>query len=432
MSIVNSHNEWDKLEEVIVGHVEDSIFPEHHISLLGGTPQRMYNLMRFLGGLPRKPDRFFLKQAREELEELVKILEAEGVKVRRPNRIKHHKRVKTPNWKSRGHTLACPRDCFLVIGDEIIEAPMSWRNRYFEREAYYEIFKEYFDQGAKWTSAPRRPNRIKHHKRVKTPNWKSRGHTLACPRDCFLVIGDEIIEAPMSWRNRYFEREAYYEIFKEYFDQGAKWTSAPRPLLKDSLYNKKYKVPASLNEMEYVINESEIVFDAADFVRAGKDIFVTMGNVTNEEGIKWLERHLGDKYKIHRIPTKSHQPMHIDTTLIPMGPKKILINPKYIDINELPPIFDDYEILVAPEPLLVDGGLFNENATMCSTWLNMNILLIDKERVLVEKTQIPMIEALKKWGFKPIPCSLIALGAFGGAFHCVTLDIRRSSKLETY
>lgn len=359
MSIVNSHNEWDKLEEVIVGHVEDSIFPEHHISLLGGTPQRMYNLMRFLGGLPRKPDRFFLKQAREELEELVKILEAEGVKVRRPNRIKHHKRVKTPNWKSRGHTLACPRDCFLVIGDEIIEAPMSWRNRYFEREAYY-------------------------------------------------------------------------EIFKEYFDQGAKWTSAPRPLLKDSLYNKKYKVPASLNEMEYVINESEIVFDAADFVRAGKDIFVTMGNVTNEEGVKWLERHLGDKYKIHRIRTKSHQPMHIDTTLIPMGPKKILINPKYIDINELPPIFDDYEILVAPEPLLVDGGLFNENATMCSTWLNMNILLIDKERVLVEKTQTPMIEALKKWGFKPIPCSLIALGAFGGAFHCVTLDIRRSSKLETY
>lgn len=62
MSIVNSHNEWDKLEEVIVGHVEDSIFPEHHISLLGGTPQRMYNLMRFLGGLPRKPDRFFLSK----------------------------------------------------------------------------------------------------------------------------------------------------------------------------------------------------------------------------------------------------------------------------------------------------------------------------------------------------------------------------------
>jgi len=359
MKPVNSHNEWDTLEEIIVGHVEDSIFPEHHISLLGGTPRRMYDLMRYIGGFPRRPKKYFLAKAQQELDDLVKILEKEGVKVKRPSKIVHRKKFRTPNWKSRGHTLACPRDCFLVIGDEIIEAPMSWRNRYFEREAYY-------------------------------------------------------------------------NLFKEYFDQGARWTSAPRPLLRNSLYNNNFKVPKDGEEMQYVINESEIVFDAADFARAGKDIFVTLGNVTNTEGVKWLERHLGDRYKIHRIPTKSHQPMHIDTTLLPMGPKKILINPKYIDIDELPPIFNDYDILIAPEPLLIDGGLFNESATMCGTWLNMNVLLIDCKRVLVERTQTPMIKALKEWGFKPICCNLTALGSFGGAFHCVTLDIKRKSILETY
>lgn len=358
-SYVNSHNEWDLLEEVVVGHVEDSIFPERHISLLGGTPQPMYDLMRFIGGFPRWPKKHFLNPAKEELEGLCELLKAEGVVVRRPGPLKHRKKVKTPHWTSRGHTLACPRDCFLVIGNEIIETPMSWRNRYFEREAYY-------------------------------------------------------------------------DLFREYFDRGAKWTSAPRPLLRDSLYDHTFTVPGDGEVMRYVINESEIVFDAADFVRCGRDLFVTLGNVTNKAGVQWLQRHLGHEYRIHEIKTRSHQPMHIDTTFLPMGPGRALINPKYVDPKLLPSVLDSWEILIAPEPLLVDGGLFDENATMCSTWLNMNILLLDKKRVLVEAAQTPMIDALKNWGFEPIPCSLNSLGAFGGAFHCVTLDVRRSGALCSY
>ena len=59
----------------------------------------------------------------------------------------------------------------------------------------------------------------------------------AMPHDIIIVIGDEIIEAPMAWRSRFFEYRAYRSLLKEYFQQGAKWTTAPKPTMNDKLYH---------------------------------------------------------------------------------------------------------------------------------------------------------------------------------------------------
>lgn len=59
----------------------------------------------------------------------------------------------------------------------------------------------------------------------------------AMPRDILLVIGNEIIEAPMAWRSRFFEYRAYRPLIKEYFRKGAKWTTAPKPTMSDELYD---------------------------------------------------------------------------------------------------------------------------------------------------------------------------------------------------
>lgn len=357
--VVNSYNEWDPLEEVIVGRIENSIFPQRHLYLLGGVPKRLYDTLRLVGGRSRWPRSLFVDPVQKELDEFISILEAEGVRVRRPDIVDH-------------------------------------------RKAY------------------------------STPDWASKGHTSACPRDCFLVIGNEIIEAPMSWRCRYFERHAYYSLFKEYFEQGAKWTSAPNPPLREALYNTDFRVPETGEPMQYVINESEIVFDAADFMRCGTDIFVTRSNVTNENGISWLQQHLGSRYRIHRVETRSRQPMHIDTTFVPLGPGKVMINPQYVNKQNLPAVLKHWDIFEAPEPNPVRGGFFNEHAAMCSLWLNMNVLLLDNERVIVDRSQISMANALKKWGMKPILCSFLNFNPYGGAFHCATLDIRRRGGLQSY
>jgi glycine amidinotransferase len=78
-----------------------------------------------------------------------------------------------------------------------------------------------------------------------------------------------------------------------------------------------------------------------------------------------------------------------------------------------------------------EGGFFGEHADICNVWINVNVLSLDEERVIVEKTQESTIKALKDWGFKPIPCSFLNF-AYGGAFHCATLDIRRRGMLQSY
>jgi glycine amidinotransferase len=120
--------------------------------------------------------------------------------------------------------------------------------------------------------------------------------------------------------------------------------------------------------------------------------------------------------------------MHIDTTFMPLAPGKVLVNPEFLHKDELPDILKHWDILEAPQPV---SGL-GLSAQLCSTWLSMNVLMLDEERVIVEKRQEPLIKALKDWGFKPIPCSFENYHGFGGSFHCATVDIRRRGKLQSY
>jgi len=277
----------------------------------------------------------------------------------------------------------------------------------------------------------RQPDRIKLSAWYKTLDWSSRGFCTACPRDGFIVIGNEIIETPMAWRSRFFETYAYRSLFKEYFAKGARWTSAPRPQLLDSLYDSRYSIPTAEEPMRYVVNESELVFDAADFIRCGKDIFVQKSNVTNEYGITWMRRHLGKQYQIHEIETKCPTPMHIDSTFMPLAPGKLLINPDYIDPAKLPTMFKSWDIIVAPKPE-PNPSVLSKRISQTSNWIRLNMLMLDEQRVIVERHQTSMIQTLKDYGFKPIPCSFYEYPSFGGSFHCATLDVRRRGTLQSY
>lgn len=352
---VNSHNEWDPLEEIIVGRLEGANIPSYHVSVTFNVPRFTAKLYRLAAG--RRFPKWMIRLAQKELDEFIHILEAEGVTVRRPDVIDFH--------------------------------------------AHY-----------------------------KTPYWSSRGFCVACPRDLFLVVGNEIIETPSCWRSRFFEAYAYRRLFKEYFVRGAKWTAAPRPELKDELFDSNFRLPEEGEPIRYVINEYEPVFDAADFVRCGKDLLVTKSNVTNSLGIEWLRRHLGDTYRIHEIESRCRQPMHIDSSLLPLAPGKLLVNPDYIDISKLPPIFKTWDILVAPRPDPVSGIMSRMSA--CSPWTSINVLMLDEKRVVVDSSQVSLIKALKDWGFTPIKCAFQNYGPFGGSFHCATLDIRRRGSLQSY
>jgi glycine amidinotransferase len=58
---------------------------------------------------------------------------------------------------------------------------------------------------------------------LKTPDWSvSVGNSATCPRDILIVFGNEIIEAPMSMRGRFFEYRAYRSLITDYWKQGSK------------------------------------------------------------------------------------------------------------------------------------------------------------------------------------------------------------------
>jgi len=48
---VNSHNEWDPLEEVIVGSLENATIPVNHITFTGNLPKTAARLYRPLAGM---------------------------------------------------------------------------------------------------------------------------------------------------------------------------------------------------------------------------------------------------------------------------------------------------------------------------------------------------------------------------------------------
>lgn len=150
-----------------------------------------------------------------------------------------------------------------------------------------------------------------------------------------------------------------------------------------------------------------------------------------ESGIAWLERHLETRgLRLHRIPSLCRQPMHIDSSFMPLAPGKVLINPEYVDIQRLPPILKRWDMLVAPRPDPVDDLM--SKISMCSPWTSINVLMLDERRVVVDASQSTLQRALRSWGFDPIPVPFLAYGPFGGAFHCATLDIRRRGPLQEY
>lgn len=343
---VNVHNEWDLLEEVVVGTPRNAFFsfwdPFYKYVYSEKEVAEIENHLKINKPYPEE----YIEAADRAVHRLADILTAEGVNVRRLEDLDYARSFSTPDWEANG------------------------------------------------------------------------GFCAANPRDAFLVIGNEIIETPMCSRSRYFETNAYRKLFDEYSRQGARFVSAPKPLLRDNLYNPNFEDRDS--STRYVLTEVEPVFDAADFVRCGKHIVGQLSHVTNQSGVDWLRRHLGSDYQVHMIESLDPKPAHIDTTLALLAEGKLLVNSTFTNIKKLPSIFKDWEIMVAPDPVP-----YKTKPRLMSNWISINTLVLGEGRIIVEERQEPLMQALKEWGFKPIPCAFEDYYPFIGGFHCATLDVRR-------
>jgi scyllo-inosamine-4-phosphate amidinotransferase 1 len=150
--LVDVHNEWDPLEEIIIGIIDGALSP---ISSYNPFTSEYAEVSRRVDNLPERLPVQVEAETRDDLARLSEALAGLGVTVRRPAPIDHSAWYSTPDWRSQGFYNYCPRDVLLAIGNTIIETPMVQRSRLFEPFAYKEILIDYFDRGAKWISAPK-------------------------------------------------------------------------------------------------------------------------------------------------------------------------------------------------------------------------------------------------------------------------------------
>lgn len=342
---MGSHNEWDRLEEVIIGTSRFARKPQVHKDQLAiEYPDVTDPNQLQIGQFPQQ----VIEETEEDLNAFAEALEAMGVRVLRPQPIDQTKKFGTPDWSTDGFSSFCPRDSLLVVGDKIIETPMTMRSRFLE--------------------------------------------TLS-----------------------------YKEILLNYFDQGAHWLSAPKPRLLDSLYENQ-------DEAEINLGNLEPIFDAANILRAGTDIFYLISNTGNEMGARWLQRTLGEAYKIHTCK-HLYSGIHLDSTIALLRPGLVLLNPERVNENNLPEKLRSWDKIWCPT--MVDTG-FTGSRPLSSVWVGMNLFMINPQLAVVDLNQTELIRLLERSQIEVLPMRLRHSRTLGGGFHCVTLDTKRKGSLENY
>lgn len=346
MSVVSVHNEWDPLEEIIVGTAQGARVPRADRSVFAVEYAGDYADQDQVPSGPY-PDRV-LKETEDELQALCEELTKLGVTVRRP----------------------APRDNAALLT---------------------------------------------------TPDWQTDGFHDYCPRDGLLAVGETVIETPMALRARFLESLAYKDILLEYFASGSRWISAPKPRLTDAMYTPEAEAGERLLDIEPV-------FDAANVLRFGTDLLYLVSDSGNELGAKWLQSAVGDAYTVHPC-RKLYASTHVDSTIVPLRPGLVLINPARVNDDNMPDFLRSWQHITCPE--LVDIG-FTGDKPHCSVWIGMNLLVVRPDLAVVDRRQTALIKLLEKHGMDVLPLQLTHARTLGGGFHCATLDVRRSGSLETY
>jgi glycine amidinotransferase len=286
-------------------------------------------------------------------------------------------------------------------------------------------------------------------------------------RDVTMIHGHYIVEGTTCRRSRVFERFNLRPLFEKYYKEDPEVVhfSAPFPMLTDESYvnisgkgapdyyyyfenvwTEEEKLER-LHNWEFQLSEKEALWDAADAMRFGKDIFHQGSCVTNKAGMDWLKRmfaELGirvhhalfDSPPIGEGKPDNYHPWHIDVNLVPLRPGLCMYNPDWAPRTpELWELFkqNDWELVPAARPTRVHkNDVYLTGLYEGKSWISMNTFSIDEKTVCVEAGETAYIEQLEKLGFEVVPIPYEKVIPFGGALHCTTLDVYRESECEDY
>lgn len=283
-----------------------------------------------------------------------------------------------------------------------------------------------------------RPLPLKEVAQFKTPYWEASTIPALNVRDQAIIFGNEIIETPPQVRARYFENDLLKPIFYRYFDNGSQWTCMPRPMMTDQSFDTSYvsgqKSPAieaiySRRESTYDIG-FEMMFDAAQCIRFGKDILINVSTENHRLALKWLQRHMAGRFRFHVLERFADN--HIDSIILPLRPGTLLLrHPRFLSM--LPAPLQKWDIIYPPEPTdNIFPSYESDELLLTSKYIDLNVLSVDENKIIVNSLFPELMRTLERHGFTPIPVRHRHRRLFGGGFHCFTLDTVRAGGAEDY
>lgn len=386
MTMVNSFDEWSPLQEVIVGSSFNYRTPKVELSFQlfyteDATKENMYLYPKLNPSedtankqhelyqnlqVAQASSQKYLAELAEDLEGFVTALQAAGVIVHRPTPLAELVQFRTPYWEAAGIPALNIRDQAIIVGNEIIETAPLLRARYFENDLLKPIFYHYFRHNAQWTSMPR-------------PMMTDRSFDLS-------DMDDGFISRP--------------------------WEDVDR----------QQQTPFDVGH--------EMMIDAAQCIRFGRDILVNVSNKNHELGYQWLERHLSPKFRLHKLHRMTDG--HIDSMVLPLRPGTLLVrNPSVRE--QLPEPLQHWDVIYPPEP---SEHIFPDYAVgdliLTSKYIDLNVLSLNEHTVIANALFPELIHTLERHGFDVIPVQHRHRRIFGGGFHCFTLDTVRAGGLEDY
>jgi len=212
-----------------------------------------------------------------------------------------------------------------------------------------------------------------------------------CPRDRLIVYGSKIIDCVMMYPCR---------------DQEINYLG---PVLDEA------------SEVIHMPRDQGLVLDAANICRLNDTWLFLESASGNRAAYDWLCAQFPE---LTIELCNFYAGVHIDSTIVPLREGLVMLNASRVQSETCPRVFASWDKIWVDDVVAQDFYQY----PYASKWIAMNMLTVDPNTVIVDKNQHNLIKILESYKFTVAPHELRHSRTLGGGFHCVTLDLVRTTK----
>lgn len=211
-----------------------------------------------------------------------------------------------------------------------------------------------------------------------------------CPRDRLLIYGSTIVDPAMMYPCRDQEIATLEEVTHK------------------------------TKDIRVMPRDAGMILDAANIARLGDSMLFLESASGNRRAYEWLCDQFPD---VNIELCNFYAGVHIDSTIVPLREGLVMLNASRVTEATVPRVFNGWEKIWVTDVVAQDFYQY----PYASKWIAMNMLVVNPTTVIVDRYQQDLIATLESHRFSVIPLELRHSRTLGGGFHCVTLDLLRTS-----